>query len=323
LGPDFTTDIIQVDTSDHAQLQLKVSYKYQFIVDPNNLNKLFAHPDFIGDVCQTMASRIRAAVASTPFDIFHKNSANIIHDAIFGKQQKFLFEANSLEISAADIQSIELVDKITRDSLMKSVQLAIEITTKSQEAKAKHEANKLEEKAKGDLVIAKLTEEAKAEELRFKLLEKKILNKEIEITGQTTSETKARVEGERIECQAAAEESRLKYEASMIKINTEKEIKLAQQKFKIDHAKKMSEIELSTKEQLAKIEIEKFKAMISCIGPETIKAIASAGPEMQAKLLKSLGLNSVLITDGASPINLFNTAKGLVSLPPSKQAESK
>ena len=32
----------------------------------------------------------------------------------------------------------------------------------------------------------------------------------------------------------------------------------------------------------------------------------------QVKLLKSLGLQSTLITDGSSPINLFNTAHGLV-----------
>jgi len=33
---------------------------------------------------------------------------------------------------------------------------------------------------------------------------------------------------------------------------------------------------------------------------------------MQAKLLGGLGVKSLLITDGNSPINLFNTANGLV-----------
>lgn len=32
----------------------------------------------------------------------------------------------------------------------------------------------------------------------------------------------------------------------------------------------------------------------------------------QVKLLQSLGLKSTLITDGSSPINLFNTAHGLI-----------
>ena len=32
----------------------------------------------------------------------------------------------------------------------------------------------------------------------------------------------------------------------------------------------------------------------------------------QVKLLQSLGLKSTLITDGTNPINLFNTAHGLI-----------
>jgi len=35
-------------------------------------------------------------------------------------------------------------------------------------------------------------------------------------------------------------------------------------------------------------------------------------PSPQVKMLQALGLKSTLITDGSSPINLFNTAHGLV-----------
>lgn len=46
---------------------------------------------------------------------------------------------------------------------------------------------------------------------------------------------------------------------------------------------------------------------------------------LQVKLLQSLGLKSTLITDGSTPINLFNTAFGLLGLgadgqPPTKKA---
>ncbi len=51
---------------------------------------------------------------------------------------------------------------------------------------------------------------------------------------------------------------------------------------------------------------------MAAIGADTIKAMAQAGPELQAKLLGGLGLKSVLITDGTSPVNLFNTANGLI-----------
>jgi len=46
------------------------------------------------------------------------------------------------------------------------------------------------------------------------------------------------------------------------------------------------------------------------MGKDTIVAMAKAGPESQAKLLKGLGLKGFLISDGKNPINLFNTANG-------------
>ena len=52
--------------------------------------------------------------------------------------------------------------------------------------------------------------------------------------------------------------------------------------------------------------------MIASVGKETIAAIANAGPEMQAQLLSGLGLQGFIMTDGNNPINLFNTANGLI-----------
>ena len=39
--------------------------------------KLFSVPDFVGDACKAIASRIRGSVASVPFDDFHKVSLSI------------------------------------------------------------------------------------------------------------------------------------------------------------------------------------------------------------------------------------------------------
>ena len=55
----------------------------------------------------------------------------------FKVKDSFRFNANRLVITNVDIQSVEPVDQRTRDSLQKSVQLAIEITTNSQEASAR------------------------------------------------------------------------------------------------------------------------------------------------------------------------------------------
>jgi len=70
---------------------------------------------------------------------------------------------------------------------------------------------------------------------------------------------------------------------------------------------------LKKKKKLADVEATKFKNLVKAIGADTVKSMAQAGPEMQTKLLQSLGLKSVLFTSGNSPVNLFNTTGGLVT----------
>jgi len=86
----------------------------------------------------------------------------------------------------------------------------------------------------------------------------------------------------------------------------------ATQDAQLSYENKTAQMDLYKAQKLAEIETGKFKALVDAISPETIKAIARAGPEMQAKLLKGLGLKGYLMTDGNSPINLFNAAKGMV-----------
>lgn len=50
-----------------------------FEVDKTNANdaaKIFSVPDFVGDACKAIASRVRGTVAGVQFDDFHKASIN-------------------------------------------------------------------------------------------------------------------------------------------------------------------------------------------------------------------------------------------------------
>ena len=144
--------------------------------DSEIASKIFAVRDFTGDACKAMGSRVRGAVAGVTFDVFHKNSAKIIRASVFGMNEQgkvgdhFQFKANNLVITNIDIQSVEPVDIETRKSLQRSVQMAIQITTNSQEAAAKHSALREEEEAKGFLEQQRLKNLAKAEESKKKLL---------------------------------------------------------------------------------------------------------------------------------------------------------
>jgi len=54
MGPDFSTDIIEVETSDHTRLRMQLSYNWYFRQDgekEDDKNKMFEVRDFIGDLC--------------------------------------------------------------------------------------------------------------------------------------------------------------------------------------------------------------------------------------------------------------------------------
>ena len=322
LGPDFMTDIITVETSDHARLSLQLSYNWHFDVsrddDEDTVKKIFSISDFVGDACKSIASRVRGAVAQVPFDVFHKTSATLIPEALFGTDDEgnlgefFKFDSNNLVITSIDIQSVEPVDQRTRDSLQKSVQLAIQITTASQEAAAKHNAARVEQEAKGALERQRIEDEVKAEEARKELLALKALSASVASSGQATAEAKARADAAKIEGEAALEEAKLKVRAQDIESTAELSRLIAHQSAEVEHMKKLNDLEVTKARAEAEIETRRFAETVAAIGADTIAAIARAGPEMQAKLLGSLGISSVLLTDGSNPVNLFNTAQGLV-----------
>ena len=123
---------------------MRLAYSWEYKVDKNNdeeCKRLFLVRDFVGDACKKMSSRIRGAVSMVTFDNFHKNSSDIIKNAIHKQDEHknylpFTIEANGLQITQIDIQSIDPVDEETRRSLQKSVNMSFEIQTKSQEAAA-------------------------------------------------------------------------------------------------------------------------------------------------------------------------------------------
>mmetsp|Transcript_33955 Transcript_33955/g.25040 ORF Transcript_33955/g.25040 Transcript_33955/m.25040 type:complete len:113 (-) Transcript_33955:677-1015(-) len=111
MGPDFMTDLIDVETSDHARLNLRLAYRWYFKVDrekADEVRKLFLVKDFVGDACKTLSSRIRGHVSQKTFDYFHKNSAQIIKGAVHKKDANgeflpFHIQANNLFITQVDI----------------------------------------------------------------------------------------------------------------------------------------------------------------------------------------------------------------------------
>jgi len=322
LGPDFMTDVVVLETSDHARLKVKLSYNWHFKIDPQDPTKIFQVKDFVGDACKALASRVRGAVASTAFAEFHTNSARLIRKAVFGEvketnkiKDSLLFTANQLCITNVDIQSVEPVDERTRESLQKSVQLAIEITTRKQERRARFVADEMEQKAKAELDRQKIINQKSIEEEKQNLVERQIAVKAVEAAGQAKAEANGRDIKLRIEADMSVKQAGLAVQASQIEFQAELAETEQTRAVEISHNKILLKMKMEKARALADIETDKFGQLVSIITPHTIQAIARSGPEMQARLLKGLGLKGYLMTDGNSPINLFNAAKGMVAAP--------
>jgi major vault protein len=277
--------------------------------------------DFIGDACKSVASRIRGIVSSVNFDSFHKDSSNIVQTGVFGKDSQgklkkpLVFKDNKLVITNVDIQSQEPTDKQMRGILNESMILSMQTNLEIQQSEAKHKEERANQEAKGKVERKQIEDDTENENKRLTLLKLKAENDEILTTGLAESEVKAICSEKEINAESDLEKTRNQFLAEKLK----REAVLERMKLfyaeEVEHLKKMSDLEVDKAQSLSDSTVDKLKTMVDAIGQQTLVELAKAGPESQAKLLGSLGVKSLLVTDGKSPLNLFNTANGMISMP--------
>ena len=204
------------------------------------------------------------------------------------------------------------MDVKTREILNESMKLAMETNIKIKEAEAIHIENRANQEAIGKVKRKEIEDETDAEDKRLVLLQLEAENLSINIIGAAESESKAAAEEKEINSLADLEKAKNSIEVNMIARKAEL---MKTQKFfteEMSHLKRMSNLKIEKAETETNSAISKIEKMVGAIGKETLVELSKVGPESQAKILKSLGVKSFMITDGKNPINLFNTANGLV-----------
>lgn len=320
LGPANMSDVLYVETRDHAQLALQLCYDWYFDIphgDHDAAAKCFSVNDFVGDCCSFIASRIRSAVASLPFEEFHKNSARCLKQAVFGMNasgeiaKELRFKENNLVITSVDTQELEVLDQRTRVGLQKSVKMAIELTTHAQEASAMQVASAREQEARGQLERQNMMDQVENEKQRKILLEAESKGLAIINSGKSTAMAGALSTAAELEGNAAVSAAQIQAESDEIlreaNMNAEKKRRALEMK----KEKLLQEIKHGFEREMNDIKLGLMGSVVAALGPDTIAEIAKSGPELQARLLSSLGVEGYLVTDGSSPINLYQTAAGL------------
>eukprot|EP00829_Urostomides_striatus_P021278 TRINITY_DN93_c0_g1_i4.p1 TRINITY_DN93_c0_g1~~TRINITY_DN93_c0_g1_i4.p1 ORF type:complete len:308 (-),score=109.18 TRINITY_DN93_c0_g1_i4:26-949(-) len=283
-------------------------------------SKIFGVRDCIGDMCSSMASKIRATVATLSFDAFHKSSARTIRRALFGLNKDghiadgFTFESNNLLVFNADIQNVEPTDENTKISLLKTVTQAIKITTQMQEQEARRLATKIEQEEQGKLDRLIIDNKSNVEMAKKELLQLKSDSSAVKSSGQAIAEANAKAEAAKIAANADVTFASDQSKAKSIKETAEIDYINEKNKVEIEHKKKMNALEIMNAQELATIESSKFKTIMDSIGQQTLIEISNAGPEMQSKMLSSLGLQGYMLMNSDNPVNLFQTAGSMIGM---------
>lgn len=114
------TDVVEVMTSDNVRIEVKQSYVVDFTGDRN---KWFTISNFVKHLCDSMRSRLKAAVRRKTVRDFYGAPADFIRDLVLGETKEgagrsgMLFVDNGMKIVDVDVLSVEIQDQDIHDLL--------------------------------------------------------------------------------------------------------------------------------------------------------------------------------------------------------------
>ncbi len=119
------TDYINVETSDHVNVKLYLSYRVNFEGPPE---KWFAVQNYIKLLCDHARSILKGSIRKLPVEAFYSSATDHIRDLILGpkvegeKRAGMKFEENGMRVVDIEVLQVELLDKGIAEMLNKSQQ---------------------------------------------------------------------------------------------------------------------------------------------------------------------------------------------------------
>jgi hypothetical protein len=145
------SDVVAVRTSDHVELQVRLSYRVSFTrkagVDDA---RWFNVSNYVALLCDHLGSIVRAAVRATPIERFHAASTEVIRGAILGEKKAEAsragrdFEENGMHVHDVEVLEVRILDEDV-DGLLTEAQRSAII---SEVGRKKEELRLLDERAK-------------------------------------------------------------------------------------------------------------------------------------------------------------------------------
>lgn len=262
------SDIVRVKTSDHVELDVRLSYRVSFVASESE--KWFNVKNYVALLCDHLGSIVRAAVRATRIEDFHARSTEVIRDVLLGGKKDGgregrRFAENGMAVYDVEVLEVKILDEDVRKLLADAQRTAIvsELGKKSQGFRLEDE--KIKEKVNQEVYEARKSTLAK--------------ERELELVKRELSEARvsAAVEADRLERVGKAQN-----EAAALDILATSRAAAAQKQVAVDN-------------QALGARVDAFKSEMAALSPELVATLKALGAQYaNAELTKNLSPLAIL-----------------------------
>lgn len=198
------SDRLEVRTSDHVQLEVRLSYRVSFSSSPGSDDaRWFNVSNYVALLCDHLGSIVRAAVRATPIDRFHAASTEILRGAVLGekkgdKRTGREFEENGMLVYDVEVLEVQILDGEVDELLTDAQRSAItsEVARRKEGLRllteqAKHTVDRAVFEAQRQTQEAELALEAARRQLAAAKAEGKVEATRIEVLGKAKTDADA------------------------------------------------------------------------------------------------------------------------------------
>jgi hypothetical protein len=280
------SDIVRVKTSDHVDIELLLSYRVSFM-EPES-SKWFNVKNYVGLLCDHLASIVRSVVRGTSIEAFHTNSIEIIRGAILGSKQGEekragrKFAENGMVVYDVEVLDVKILDSSVAKLLSEAQRAAIVAEVKKKEEELRLTSEKLRE------AVNRQLSEARKESLAAEA--------ELEGALRTLAEVKAAAE---VQLDRLRKTGLAQNEADALGIASAAK-----------HAASTRELELTTAGLQQRVAA--FKEQMSALHPDLVATLRVLGnQQLTSELTKNLSPLAILGGESVASV----TERLLKSLP--------
>jgi len=298
------SDIITVETKDLIKVDVRLSYKVNFIGDNK---KWFNVSDYVKLLCQHMRSLVRNAVKKIDIEEFNNKATDIIRDTILGKSLEGKrtgrhFDENEMDIYDVEVLNINIDDDDIADMLIENQHDIVEQNLKIAKLLKDLEYTKKQEDIKRTKLDEKIITSNKETEVSLK-----------EIKNDNSVEELHQTSGQQI--QKMKEEFDIELKDSRIKAENEAQKTLdAIAGAKLVREKAVEDLHTKLAKERTEIKTKSLEAVMKAIQPRLVEALIVSGNQKLADTLaKNLkpqkgGLDTLFAGGGFKEI--LETVKG-------------